>query len=125
MKEPEGVARPGLAAAGWHFIAIWLVVRVHCLLVSWPLYYSDFVLEYPYLVGDGPDIILNGLFIAGETVPYSGRPPLLPLVDVASSRARSTICSGARFSRHGFTSEKPRWQKLQGRRCHSALCGAP
>lgn len=80
MKEPEGVARLGLAAAGWHFIAIWLVVGVHCLLVSWPLYYSDFVLEYPYLVGDGPDVILNGLFIAGETVPYSGRPPLLPLL---------------------------------------------
>ncbi len=61
-----------------------LVLLALCLLqiayLAPRLLLPDLNLDYPFTDGDTWDWIANGLYLAGEDVRFSGRPPLLPLL---------------------------------------------
>jgi 4-amino-4-deoxy-L-arabinose transferase-like glycosyltransferase len=64
-----------------------LLVAVNLLVISVGLSGHDLIVDYPFLGGDSQDWIANGLFLAGEDVRYSARPPLLPLLIAGLVRA--------------------------------------
>ncbi len=61
------------------FLALALLCLLHVAWLAAYLVYPDLNLDYPFLDGDSPEWISNGLRLAGEDVHYTGRSPLLPL----------------------------------------------
>ena len=61
------------------FLALALLCVGHVAWLAAYLVYPDLNLDYPFLDGDSPEWISNGLRLAGEDVHYTGRSPLLPL----------------------------------------------
>jgi|GEM_PF-6253510 len=61
-------------------LALIALCWAHAIFLGPLLIYPDLVLTYPFPGGDGWDWINNGLFLAGEDVRSTQRPPLLPLL---------------------------------------------
>lgn len=57
-----------------------LLCLLHLAFLAAHLVYPDLDLDYPFVDGDSPDWISNGLRLAGHDVRYTGRSPLLPLL---------------------------------------------
>jgi hypothetical protein len=60
-----------------------LIVLAHWLLLSVLLWSPAIEWNYPFMGGDGYDYLCNGLFYRGFDVPFSVRPPVLPLLVAA------------------------------------------
>jgi len=62
------------------FLVLTLLVVGHFLFSASRLVYPHFELNYPFLGGDTWVWLSNGFAIAGYDVPYSARPPVVPLL---------------------------------------------
>lgn len=86
---PNGTRRDSslLRRSDPYRLVLLAIVAVNLVLVCVPLAGYDLILNYPFYGGDSPDWIANGLFLAGEDVRYSARPPLLPILIAALFRS--------------------------------------
>lgn len=85
MEPPPYTSRP-VTRVPRDFLLAATLVAGHFLFSSWRLVVPDFALDYPFLEVDAYDWILNGLYLAGEDVRYTARPPLVPLLIAALDR---------------------------------------
>ncbi len=86
----DPVGRIGSELSWWALIAL---VMANCVYLGHQLTVSDLIWNYPFMRGDAHDWIANGLYLAGEDVRYSGRPPLVPPSSPFYTRTRSLTSS--------------------------------